>query len=90
MILQVNEKIPEAKATAATEETTDPAMKKSSTESSSADTPSGTAPAIPSMPGAGFPGNPFDFSSMAGLLNVLYSFFLPMIICTHKSVYLPA
>ncbi|KAF5813801.1 putative ankyrin repeat-containing domain, STI1 domain-containing protein [Helianthus annuus] len=69
MSQQVNEKIPEAKATAATEETTDPAMKKSSTESSSADTPSGTAPAIPSMPGAGFPGNPFDFSSMAGLLN---------------------
>ncbi|MFS7967846.1 hypothetical protein Hanom_Chr09g00790531 [Helianthus anomalus] len=51
------------------EETSDPAVKKSSSESSSADAPSGTTPAIPSMPGAGFPANPFDFSSMAGLLN---------------------
>ncbi|GJT35411.1 ankyrin repeat domain-containing protein 2B-like protein [Tanacetum coccineum] len=40
--------------------------KKTSSESSSSDTPT-----MPSMPGAGagFPGNPFDFSSMAGLLN---------------------
>ncbi|KAK9073934.1 hypothetical protein SSX86_006528 [Deinandra increscens subsp. villosa] len=65
----VNEKIPEVKGTSATEEPTGPAVKKSSSESSSADTASGPAPAIPSMPGAGFPANPFDFSSMAGLLN---------------------
>ncbi|KAK9077094.1 hypothetical protein SSX86_005430 [Deinandra increscens subsp. villosa] len=64
----VDEKVSEVKATTATDETTDPAVKKSSV-SSSADTPSGTAPSIPSMPGAGIPGNPFDFSSMAGLLN---------------------
>ncbi|KAL8197690.1 hypothetical protein R6Q57_024295 [Mikania cordata] len=50
------------------EGTTDPAMKKYSSESRS-DTPTGTTSAIPSMPGAGFPANPFDFSSMAGLLN---------------------
>lgn len=45
--------------------------KKTSSESSSSDIPT-----MPSMPGAGagFPGNPFDFSSMAGLLNVLLLF----------------
>nr|GEW26061.1 ankyrin repeat domain-containing protein 2B-like [Tanacetum cinerariifolium] len=63
---QVNEKEPQVKAT---DETTDPAVKKTSTESSTSDTPSGTTPAIPTMPGAGFPASPFDFSSMAGLLN---------------------
>ncbi|KAJ0657237.1 putative transcription factor WD40-like family [Helianthus annuus] len=45
------------------EEKTDTA-KKTSSESSS----SGVLP-MTSMPGAGFPGNPFNFSSMAGLLN---------------------
>lgn len=53
------------------EEKTDPAVKKTPSESSSSNTKSGTTPAIPSMPGAGIPANPFDFSSMAGLLNVL-------------------
>ncbi|PWA94482.1 ankyrin repeat-containing domain-containing protein [Artemisia annua] len=66
---QVNEKEPEVKPTTATDETTDPAVKKTSTESSSSDAPAGTTPAIPTMPGAGFPAAPFDFSSMAGLLN---------------------
>nr|KAJ0185836.1 hypothetical protein LSAT_V11C900503850 [Lactuca sativa] len=50
-------------------EKTDPAVKKTPSESSSSNTKSGTTPAIPSMPGAGIPANPFDFSSMAGLLN---------------------
>ncbi|XP_024959370.1 ankyrin repeat domain-containing protein 2B-like isoform X1 [Cynara cardunculus var. scolymus] len=66
---QVNEKAPEVKPTTATEEKTDPSVKKTSSGSSSSDAQSGTASAIPSMPGAGFPANPFDFSSMAGLLN---------------------
>lgn len=66
---QVNEKEPQVKPTTATDETTDPAVKKTSTESSSSDAPAGTTPAIPSMQGAGFPASPFDFSSMAGLLN---------------------
>ncbi|KVH93479.1 ankyrin repeat domain-containing protein 2B-like [Cynara cardunculus var. scolymus] len=66
---QVNEKDAAVKPATATEEKTDPAMKKTSSESSSTDTQSGSIPAIPSMPGAGFAANPFDFSSMAGLLN---------------------
>ncbi|KAI3788952.1 hypothetical protein L2E82_01735 [Cichorium intybus] len=60
---QVNEKDAAAKPATATEE------KKKSSESSTSDTQSGSIPTIPSMPGAGFPANPFDFSSMAGLLN---------------------
>ena len=50
--------------------------KKTSSESSSSDIPT-----MPSMPGAGagFPGNPFDFSSMAGLLNVLFFLSSPFV-----------
>ncbi|KAI3774509.1 hypothetical protein L1987_49067 [Smallanthus sonchifolius] len=61
---KVNEK---DAAGASMKEKTNPAMKKASSGSSSSDTQ--PAPAMPSMPGAGFPANPFDFSSMAGLLN---------------------
>nr|KAJ0189161.1 hypothetical protein LSAT_V11C800398100 [Lactuca sativa] len=35
----------------------------------SSDAQSGSMPTMPTMPEAGFPANPFDFSSMAGLLN---------------------
>ncbi|KAI3815419.1 hypothetical protein L1987_15086 [Smallanthus sonchifolius] len=59
---KVNEKDAAVKPETSVEEKTD---KKTSSESSSSD----TQPAMTSMPGAGFPGNPFDFSSMAGLLN---------------------
>ncbi|KAI3712449.1 hypothetical protein L1987_71006 [Smallanthus sonchifolius] len=59
---KVNEKDAAVKPETSVEEKTD---KKTSSESSSSD----TQPAMASMPGAGFPGNPFDFSSMAGLLN---------------------
>nr|XP_043627475.1 ankyrin repeat domain-containing protein 2B-like isoform X2 [Erigeron canadensis] len=65
---QVNEKVSESKPTTAPE-TTDPVVKKTSTESGSSDAAVGTTPAIPPIPGAGFSANPFDFSSMAGLLN---------------------
>ncbi|KAJ0743864.1 putative STI1 domain-containing protein [Helianthus annuus] len=51
------------------EEKINPAVKKTSSGSSSSDAQP-AAPAMPFMPpGAGFPANPFDFSSMAGLLN---------------------
>ncbi|KAI3803868.1 hypothetical protein L1987_32032 [Smallanthus sonchifolius] len=63
---KVNEKDAAAKPQASMEEKTNPTMKNASSGSSSSDTQ--PAPAMPSMPG-GFPANPFDFSSMAGLLN---------------------
>ncbi|XP_076887664.1 ankyrin repeat domain-containing protein 2B-like [Bidens hawaiensis] len=50
-----------------TEEKTNPSVKKTSPGSSSSDAQ--PAPAMPFMPGTAFPGNPFDMSSMAGLLN---------------------
>ncbi|KAL4580702.1 hypothetical protein LXL04_016903 [Taraxacum kok-saghyz] len=65
---EVNEKVSDVKPTTGTEEKTASAMKKTS-ESSSSNPLSGTTPTIPSIPGAGIPANPFDFSSMAGLLN---------------------
>lgn len=43
-------------------------------ESSSTESQSGQSRAT-AAPGAGFPGNPFDFSNMAGLLNVLLQFY---------------
>ncbi|XP_076887533.1 ankyrin repeat domain-containing protein 2B-like [Bidens hawaiensis] len=57
---KVNEK--DAAAKPETEEKTNPSVKKTSPGSSSSDAQ--PAPAMPFMPG-----NPFDFSSMAGLLN---------------------
>ncbi|KAL7598477.1 hypothetical protein Lser_V15G24284 [Lactuca serriola] len=60
---QVNEKDAAVKPTTVKEE------KKTSSESSTSDAQSGSIPTMPTMPGAGFPANPFDFSSMAGLLN---------------------
>ncbi|KAI7749980.1 hypothetical protein M8C21_024027 [Ambrosia artemisiifolia] len=60
---KVNEKDAASKPDTSAEEKTDTAKKTSSESSSSG------VPPMTSMPGAGFPGNPFDFSSMAGLLN---------------------
>ncbi|MFS7996127.1 putative ankyrin repeat-containing domain, STI1 domain-containing protein [Helianthus anomalus] len=60
---KVNEKDAAGKPETSVEEKTDTAKKTSSESSSSG------VPPMTSMPGAGFPGNPFDFSSMAGLLN---------------------
>ncbi|XP_024966972.1 ankyrin repeat domain-containing protein 2B-like isoform X2 [Cynara cardunculus var. scolymus] len=66
---QVNEKDPLINPATATEEKADSTMKKTSSESSSSDVQSGKLPAMSSAPGAGFPASPFDFSSMASLLN---------------------
>ena len=56
--------------------------KKGSAENSKSDSASGEshsgqkrAGAAASGPGAGFPTNPFDFSAMTGLLNVLFCAF---------------
>lgn len=48
----------------------------SKSDSSSGESHSGQrgAAAAASVPGAGLPTNPFDFSAMTGLLNVLYLF----------------
>ncbi|KAF5786594.1 putative ankyrin repeat-containing domain, STI1 domain-containing protein [Helianthus annuus] len=66
---KVNEKDAAApKPESSVEEKINPAVKKTSSGSSSSDAQ--PAPAMPFMPpGAGFPASPFDFSSMAGLLN---------------------
>ncbi|KVI10998.1 Ankyrin repeat-containing protein [Cynara cardunculus var. scolymus] len=66
---KVNEKDPLINPATATEEKADSTMKKTSSESSSSDVQSGKLPAMSSAPGAGFPASPFDFSSMASLLN---------------------
>ncbi|KAL8242405.1 hypothetical protein R6Q59_012707 [Mikania micrantha] len=66
---KVNEKDAAVKPEASVEENTDAAVKKTSSGSSSSDPQAQPVPAMTSIPGAGFPGNPFDFSSMAGLLN---------------------
>ncbi|KAD2393034.1 hypothetical protein E3N88_40011 [Mikania micrantha] len=66
---KVNEKDAAVKPEASVEENTDAAVKKTSSGSSSSDPQPQPVPAMTSIPGAGFPGNPFDFSSMAGLLN---------------------
>ncbi|KAL8188781.1 hypothetical protein R6Q57_029536 [Mikania cordata] len=64
---KVNDKDGAAKPETSVEEKTNPSVKKASSGSSSSDTQS--AHAVPPMPGTGFAANPFDFSSMAGLLN---------------------
>ncbi|CAH1450626.1 unnamed protein product [Lactuca virosa] len=66
---QVNGKDPLINPPAATDEKADSAVKKASSESSSSDSQSGKIPVMPSTPGAGFPASPFNFSSMASLLN---------------------
>lgn len=62
------------------EEKVGAAEDKSSSVSTSAENQSGQRNAT-AGPGAGFPGNPFDFSNMAGLLNVLSFLFLYFFAC---------
>ncbi|KAI3752757.1 hypothetical protein L2E82_24794 [Cichorium intybus] len=66
---QVNGKDPLINPSTATDEKADSAVKITSSESSSSDSQSGKIPVMPPTPGAGFPASPFEFSSMASLLN---------------------